>query len=83
MTSNDSTINAETKNNEVNKMKNYLLFYCKGHIQMTSNGSTINVKTKTLERITKLHSIHLEFTLQYIKLTNYYTVKNTHSDDEK
>ena len=27
--------------------------------------------------MTKLHSIHLEFTLQYITLTNYYIVKDT------
>ena len=31
---------------------------------MKSNNTTINVETK--HKMTKLHSIHLEFTLQYI-----------------
>ena len=57
----------------------YLLLYCKGHIQMTCNDSTINVETKSdrVNKITKLHLIHLEFTLQHITLTNYYIVKDT------
>ena len=46
MTSNDSIINMETKNNRVNKM-------------------------------TKLNSIHIELTLKYFTLTNYYIVKDT------
>ena len=46
---------------------------------MTSNDNTINVKTENnrINKMTKLHSIHLEFTLQYITLTNYYIVKDT------
>ena len=57
----------------------YLLFYCKGHIQMTSNNSTINVQRKNnrVNKRTKLDSIHLEFSLQYITLTAYYIVKDT------
>ena len=46
---------------------------------MTRNDSTINVETKSdkVNKMTKLHLIHLEFTLQYIILTNYYIVKDT------
>ena len=56
----------------------YLLLYCKGHIQMMSNDSNINVviKNNRVNKMTKLHSKHLEFTLQYITLTNYYIVKD-------
>ena len=48
---------------------------------MINNDSTINVETKNnrMNKMTKLHSIHLEFTLQYITLTNYYIVKDTFS----
>ena len=56
--SNDITINAETKNNRVNKLTKmylihleftlqyitYLLLYYKEHIHMTSNESTTNVE---------------------------------------
>ena len=57
----------------------YILLYCKRHIQMRSNDSIINVETKhnTVNKMTKLHSIHLEFTLQYITFTNDYIVKDT------
>ena len=57
----------------------YPLLYCKGHIQMTSNASNINVEIKgdIMKKMTKLHSIYLEFTLQYITLTTYYMVKDT------
>ena len=46
---------------------------------MRSNDSTINVETKSdrLNKMTKLHLIYLEFTLQYIPLTHYYIVKDT------
>ena len=56
----------------------YMLLYCKGHIQMTSNDSIINVETKNnrMNKMTKRHSIHIEFTLLYITLTNYYIVKD-------
>ena len=30
-----------------------------------------------VNKITKLHSIHLEFTLKYVTLTRYYIVKDT------
>ena len=45
---------------------------------MMSNGSTINVETKNnrMNKMTKLHSIQLELTLQYITLTSYYIVKD-------
>ena len=58
----------------------YLLLYCKGHIQMVSNDRTINVETKNnrVNKMAKLHLIHLEFTLQYITLTSYYIVKDTY-----
>ena len=48
-----------------------------------SNDSTINVQKKNnrVNKITKLDSIHLEFTLQYITLTDYYIVK-THTDNK-
>ena len=41
---------------------------------MTSNDSIINEETKNnkVSKITKLHSIQLEFSLQYITLTSYY-----------
>ena len=47
--------------------QNYILLYCKGHIQMTSKNSNINVKTKTntLNKITTKHSICSEFILGY------------------
>ena len=46
---------------------------------MRSNDSTINVETKSdrLNKMTKLHLIHLEFTLRYITLTSYYIIKDT------
>ena len=58
----------------------YQLLYCKGHIQMMSNDSTINVERKNnrVNKITKLHLIHLELTLQYITFTRYYIVKDTY-----
>ena len=44
---------------------------------MTSNDNTINVKKNNrVKKMTKLHSIHLEFTLQYISLTDYYIVND-------
>ena len=45
---------------------------------MTSNDSIINVETKTnrMNKMTKLPSIYLEFTLQYITLTCYNIVKD-------
>ena len=57
----------------------YFLLYCKGYIQMMSNDSNKNVEKKKQysEQMTKLHSIYLEFTLQYITLTGYYIVKET------
>ena len=57
----------------------YPLLYCKEHIQMTSNDSIINVKTKKyrVNKMTKLHLIHLDLTLQYVTLTNYYIAKDT------
>ena len=72
----------EKQNNRVNKnhnntfnilgihttlYQNYILLYCKGHIQMTSNNSNINVETKTntLNKITIKHSICSEFILGY------------------
>ena len=57
----------------------YQLLYCKGHIQLKSNDSIINVVTKNnrVNKIKKLLTIQLEFTLQYITFTNYYIVKNT------
>ena len=57
----------------------YLLIYCKRHIQMRSNDSIINVEIKNnrVSKVTSLHSIQLEFTLQYITLTCYYIVKDT------
>ena len=47
--------------------QNYILLYCKGHIQMTSNYNNLNVVTKsyTLNKITTTHSIYLEFILGY------------------
>ena len=81
MTSNHTNINKKTKqqskqnsNNTFNisrihitLYKNYILLYCKGHIQMTSNNSNINVeiKTNTLNKITTTHSICSEFILGY------------------
>ena len=46
---------------------------------MTSNNSNINVEIKDdiMKKMTKLHSIYLDFTLQYITLTTYYIVKDT------
>ena len=48
---------------------------------MRNNNRTMNVETKKkknrVNKMTKLHSIYLEFTLQYITLTNYYIVKDT------
>ena len=46
---------------------------------MTSNDSTINVEIKgdKMKKMTKLHSIYLEFTLQYKTFTSYYIVKDT------
>ena len=40
---------------------------------MINNDSTINVETKNnrMNKMTKLHLIHIEFTLQYITLTTY------------
>ena len=45
---------------------------------MICNDNTINVETKNnrVNKMTKLHSIHLEFTLQYITLTVYYILKD-------
>ena len=45
---------------------------------MISNDSTIDEVTKNniVNKITKLHSIHLEFTLQYITFTDYYIIKD-------
>ena len=34
-------------------------------------------KNNRVNKMTKLQSIHLEFTLQYITLTRYYIVKDT------
>ena len=50
---------------------------------MTSNDNTIDVepKNKKINKITKLHSIHIEFALQYITLTDYYIVKNTFREE--
>ena len=90
ITSNDRTINEETKNRvkkdkvKFNTIRIYITIYhtyqllcCKGHIQMTSNDSTRNVETKNnrVNKMIKLHSIQIEFTLQYITLTSYYIVK--------
>ena len=57
----------------------YPLLHCNGHIQMMIHDSITNVKTKNnrVNKMTKLHSIHLEFMLQYITLTNHYIVKDT------
>ena len=46
---------------------------------MVSTDWTINVGTKNniVNKMTKLHSIHSELTLQYITLTDYYIVKYT------
>ena len=47
---------------------------------MTNNNRTINVETKKNNRVnkmTKLHSIYVEFTLQYVTLTGYYIIKDT------
>ena len=56
----------------------YLLLYGKRHIQMTSNDSIINVEIKNnrMNKMTKRQSIHLEFTLLDITLTDYYIVKD-------
>ena len=45
---------------------------------MRNNNKGINVETKSdrLKKMTKLHSIHLDFTLQYIPLTSYNIVKD-------
>ena len=44
---------------------------------MTCNDSTINAKKNNrVNKMTKLHSIYLEFTLQYT-LISYYIVKDT------
>ena len=78
MISNDSTIKVETKARTkwqitFNTSRIYIklyhtcqLLYCKGHIQMSSNDSIINVVTKNyiMNKMTKLYSIHSEFTLQ-------------------
>ena len=77
--SNDTIINVQTKKKEwtiekiaFNKSRiniliyhTYLLLYCKKDIQMTSNDSIIIVETKNNRenKMTKLHSIHLEWTL--------------------
>ena len=34
-------------------------------------------KNGRVNKMTKLHSIHIEFTLQNITLTDYYTVRDT------
>ena len=45
---------------------------------MTSNDNTTNVEANNgVNKITKLHSTHLKFTLQYITLTIYYIIKDT------
>ena len=51
----------------------------KGHIQIKSNHSTINAETKnnTVNKMTNLPSIHIDFMLYYITLTRYYIAKNT------
>ena len=42
-----------------------------------SNENSINVeKNNRVNKVTKLQPIELEFTLQYIALTNYYIVKD-------
>ena len=33
-------------------------------------------KRKKVNKMTKLHSIHIEFTMQYITLIDYYIVKD-------
>ena len=44
---------------------------------MTCNDNTINAeKNNRVNKMTKLHSIHLEFTLQYT-FTSYYILKDT------
>ena len=56
----------------------YPLLYCKGHMQIMGNDSTINVETKKNNRVNKvikLHFIHLEFILQYMTLTRYYFLR--------
>ena len=57
----------------------YFLLYCKGHIQITSNDKKLIVVTKNsrVNIMTKLHSTDLNFTINYISLTSYYTVKDT------
>ena len=47
---------------------------------MINNDITINVeiKNKRVSKMTKLHSLQLEFTLQYITLTNYYNYFRGH-----
>ena len=44
-----------------------------------SNDSTMNVEIENnrANKMTKLHSTHIEFTLHYITLTCYYIVKDT------
>ena len=44
-----------------------------------SNDSTVNVETKNniTNKMTKLHSTHIKFTLHYVTLTCYYIVKDT------
>ena len=53
--------------------------YCKGYIQIMSNNSTMNVEIENnrANKMTKLHSTHIEFTLHHITLTCYYIVKDT------
>ena len=90
---NNSIINVETKtiDEQIDKIAfnifriyiaichTYPLLYCKGHSQMRSNDSNINVKTKNnrVNKMIKKHSVHFEFTSQYITLTSYYIVKDT------
>ena len=46
---------------------------------MPSNDNTIKIEKKATEctKMTKLYFIHIEFTLQYITLIDYYIVKDT------
>ena len=44
---------------------------------MVSNDTIVNKEAKKIaSKMTKLHSIQLEFILQYIKFINYYIVKD-------
>ena len=79
MINNDSTIIVKTKTIEWTNDKiafntyrlnikidqTYPLLYCRGCIKITNNDGTINVETKTnrVNKMTKLHSIHIEFIL--------------------